>query len=121
MSKLEKELGVLLFQRSTNSVELTHAGSLFVEKSQKILDMIEGLKKEMEDISQMKKGRLVIGSMPITGSTILPFVVPVFQAAYPDIEISLVEETSSNLETLTVMVKPIFHFCPSVTRRITRL
>ena len=56
----------------------------------------------MEDISQMKKGRLVIGSMPITGSTILPFVVPVFQAAYPDIEISLVEETSSNLETLTV-------------------
>ncbi|OAS14003.1 LysR family transcriptional regulator [Paenibacillus oryzisoli] len=102
LSKLEKELGVLLFQRSTNSVELTHAGSLFVEKSQKILDMIEGLKKEMEDISQMKKGRLVIGSMPITGSTILPFVVPVFQAAYPDIEISLVEETSSNLETLTV-------------------
>ncbi|UKS30538.1 LysR family transcriptional regulator [Paenibacillus sp. HWE-109] len=102
LSKLEKEIGVLLFQRSTNSVELTHAGSLFVEKSQKILDMVEQLKKEMEDISQMKKGRLVVGSMPITGSTILPFVVPVFQAAYPDIEISLVEETSSNLETLTM-------------------
>jgi LysR family transcriptional regulator, hydrogen peroxide-inducible genes activator len=101
LSKLEKEIGVLLFQRSTNSVELTHAGSLFVEKSQKILDMVEMLKKEMEDISQMKKGRLVVGSMPITGSTILPLVVPVFQAAYPDIEISLVEETSANLETLT--------------------
>lgn len=102
LSKLEKEIGVLLFQRSTNSVELTHAGSLFVEKSQKILDMVEQLKKEMEDISQMKKGRLVVGSMPITGSTILPFVVPVFKAAYPEIEISLVEETSSNLETLTM-------------------
>ncbi|NEW06011.1 LysR family transcriptional regulator [Paenibacillus sp. SYP-B3998] len=101
LSKLEKEIGVLLFQRSTNSVELTHAGSLFVEKSQKILDMVEQLKKEMEDISQMKKGRLVVGSMPITGSTILPFVVPVFRTAYPDIEISLVEETSANLETLT--------------------
>ncbi|MDD9267707.1 LysR family transcriptional regulator [Paenibacillus sp. GCM10023248] len=101
LSKLEKEIGVLLFQRSTNSVELTHAGSLFVEKSQKILDMVEQLKKEMEDISQMKKGRLVVGSMPITGSTILPFVVPAFQTAYPEIEISLVEETSFNLETLT--------------------
>jgi LysR family hydrogen peroxide-inducible transcriptional activator len=101
LSKLEKEIGVLLFQRSTNSVELTYAGSLFVEKSQKILDMVEQLKKEMEDISQMKKGRLVVGSMPITGSTILPFVVPAFQAAYPEIEISLVEETSYNLETLT--------------------
>ncbi|SDN85161.1 DNA-binding transcriptional regulator, LysR family [Paenibacillus sp. yr247] len=102
LSKLEKEIGVLLFQRSTNSVELTHAGALFVEKSQKILDMVEQLKKEMEDISQMKKGRLVVGSMPITGSTILPFVVPAFQSAYPDIEITLVEETSSNLETLTM-------------------
>jgi LysR family hydrogen peroxide-inducible transcriptional activator len=101
LSKLEKEIGVLLFQRSTNSVELTYAGSLFVEKSQKILDMVEQLKKEMEDISQMKKGRLVVGSMPITGSTILPFVVPAFQRAYPEIEISLVEETSSNLEILT--------------------
>jgi LysR family hydrogen peroxide-inducible transcriptional activator len=101
LSKLEKEIGVLLFQRSTNSVELTHAGSLFVEKSQNILDLVEQLKKEMEDISQMKKGRLVVGSMPITGSTILPIVVPVFQAAYPEIEISLVEETSSQLETLT--------------------
>ncbi|SEB62609.1 LysR family transcriptional regulator [Paenibacillus sp. GP183] len=101
LSKLEKEIGVLLFQRSTNSVELTHAGSLFVEKAQSILDKVEQLKKEMEDISQMKKGRLVVGSMPITGSTILPFVVPVFQAAYPEIEISLVEETSSQLETLT--------------------
>ncbi|MCD1260293.1 LysR family transcriptional regulator [Paenibacillus athensensis] len=101
LSKLEKEIGVLLFQRSTNSVELTHAGSLFVEKAQSILDMVEQLKKEMEDISQMKKGRLVVGSMPITGSTILPFVVPAFQAAYPEIEISLVEETSANLERLT--------------------
>jgi LysR family hydrogen peroxide-inducible transcriptional activator len=101
LSKLEKEIGVLLFQRSTNSVELTHAGSLFVEKSQKILDMVEQLKQEMEDISQMKKGKLVVGSMPMTGSTILPLVVPAFQAAYPEIEISLVEETSANLETLT--------------------
>ncbi len=105
LSKLEKEIGVLLFQRTTNSVELTHAGSLFVEKSQKILDMVEQLKQEMEDISQMKKGKLVVGSMPITGSTILPLVLPVFQKAYPDIEINLIEETSDNLETLTTSGK----------------
>ncbi len=35
LSKLEKEIGLLLFQRTTNSVELTHAGTLFVERSQK--------------------------------------------------------------------------------------
>lgn len=101
LSKLEKEIGVLLFQRTTNSVELTHAGSAFVEQAQKIVDAVEQLKKEMADISQMRKGKLIVGSLPITGSHILPLVLPVFQAQYPDIEIVLVEETTANLEHLT--------------------
>jgi len=101
LSKLEKEIGVLLFQRSTNSVELTHAGSVFVEKAQKILDMAEQLRQEMEDISQMRRGRLVIGSLPITGSHVLPLVLPPFQAEYPNIEVMLTEDTSANLEHLT--------------------
>jgi LysR family hydrogen peroxide-inducible transcriptional activator len=101
LSKLEKEIGLLLFQRTTNSVELTHAGSLFVDKAQRILDLVEQLKQEMEDISQMKKGKLIVGSMPITGSTILPLVLPVFRAAFPNIDIALVEETSGTLAALT--------------------
>jgi LysR family hydrogen peroxide-inducible transcriptional activator len=101
IAKLETEIGVVLFQRTTNFVELTQAGALFVERSQAILDLIEQLKQEMEDISQMKKGRLIVGSMPMTGATILPRVVPTFQAMYPDIEISLIEETSSHLELIT--------------------
>lgn len=99
--KLEKEIGVLLFHRSTSSVELTHAGTVFVDKAQAILDMVEQLKQEMEDISQMKRGRLIVGSMPITGTTLLPLVLPAFQAAYPDVEVTLVEETSANLGLLT--------------------
>lgn len=101
LSKLEKEIGVLLFQRNTNSVETTYAGTLFVDKAQQILSMVEGLKQEMEDISQMKKGRLLVGSMPITGATILPLVLPVFHSEFPEIEVSLIEETSANLEVLT--------------------
>jgi DNA-binding transcriptional LysR family regulator len=102
LSKLEKEIGVLLFQRTTNSVEMTHAGALFMEKAQKILDMVEQLKKEMEDISQMRKGRVVVGSLPITGAHILPLVLPVFKEKFPDIDIVLIEESSSNLEQLTL-------------------
>jgi DNA-binding transcriptional LysR family regulator len=101
LSKLEKEIGVLLFQRTTNSVEVTHAGLLFMEKAQAILDMVEQLKREMEDISQMRKGKLVVGSLPITGAHVLPLVLPVFQASYPEIEIMLMEETSANLEHMT--------------------
>lgn len=101
LSKLEKELGVLLFKRSTNSVELTHAGSVFVEKAQRIVDMTEQLRREMEDIAELRKGRIVVGSLPMTGSHVLPHVLTAFRAAYPEIELALVEETTSQLEQLT--------------------
>ncbi|MFC4101017.1 LysR family transcriptional regulator [Paenibacillus xanthanilyticus] len=101
LSKLEKEIGVLLFRRTTNSVELTHAGSVFVDKAQTILDSIEQLKQELDDLSHMRKGKLVVGCLPMTGSHVLPLILPVFAKKYPDIEIVLVEDTSSRLEQLT--------------------
>lgn len=101
LSKLEKELGVLLFQRNTNSVELTRAGAAFMEKARMILDMVGQLSKEMEDISELKKGKLVVGSLPITGSHLLPRVLPLFHSRYPGIEIHLVEDTTQVLEHLT--------------------
>lgn len=101
LSKLEKELGVLLFKRSTNSVELTYAGSVFVEKAQQIVDMADQLRREMEDIADMRKGRLVVGSLPMTGAHVLPQVIPAFREAYPDIEIVLIEESTKRLEQLT--------------------
>ena len=72
-----------------------------MEKAQTIIDTVEMLKREMDDISQMRKGKLIVGSLPITGSHILPLVLPVFQERYPEIEIQLVEETTANLESLT--------------------
>ncbi len=101
LSKLEKELGVLLFQRNTSSVELTHAGEKFVEQAQTIIDAVELLRQEMSDISQLRKGRVVVGSMPITGAHLLPHVLPVFKSKYAEVEITLLEDSSMNLEKLT--------------------
>lgn len=96
LSKLEKEIGVLLFQRTTNSVDMTYAGEVFMERAQKILDSLEQLKKEMADISQTRTGKVTIGTMPITGSHLLPHVLPLFHKKYPDIELVLTEEPSTS-------------------------
>lgn len=101
LSKLEKEIGIRLFQRNTNSVELTYAGAVFMEKAQSIVGMVDQLRREMDDISQMRKGKLIVGSLPITGSHILPLVLPVFRERYPYIEIVLMEETTASLISLT--------------------
>ncbi|MEK5238412.1 LysR family transcriptional regulator [Paenibacillus sp. FSL L8-0470] len=101
LSKLEKELGVMLFQRNTSSVELTHAGHKFVEQAGAIIDAVELLRQEMSDISQLRTGSVVVGSMPITGAHLLPHVLPVFKRKYTDVEITLLEDSSMNLEKLT--------------------
>ncbi|MBO7748310.1 LysR family transcriptional regulator [Paenibacillus sp. MWE-103] len=101
LSKLEKEIGVLLFRRTTNSVELTHAGSVFVEKAEGILDNVEQLKQELDDLAHMRKGKLVVGCLSITGSHVLPIVLPIFNRRFPEIEVVLVEDTPSKLEQLT--------------------
>ncbi|CAH1194290.1 Hydrogen peroxide-inducible genes activator [Paenibacillus auburnensis] len=101
LSKLEKELGVMLFQRNTSSVELTYAGEKFVEQAEAIIDAVELLRQEMSDISQLRTGRVVVGSMPITGAHLLPHVLPVFKRKYAELEISLLEDSSMNLEKLT--------------------
>lgn len=101
LSKLEQELGVKLFQRNTSTVELTYAGSSFIEHAQRIMDAVAELRQEMDDISQLRAGRVVIGSMPITGSHLLPYVLPAFKQNYPDIRVTLLEDTSLNLEKLT--------------------
>lgn len=101
LSKLEKELGVMLFQRNTSSVELTHAGQKFVEQAGAIIDAVELLRQEMSDISQLRTGSVMVGSMPITGAHLLPHVLPVFKRKYADVEITLLEDSSMNLEKLT--------------------
>src|SRR5690606_9060125 len=101
LSKLEQELGLLLFRRTTNSVELTEAGQVFINKAQHILDAVEQLKQEMDDMALMRRGKLVVGTLPITGSHILPLVLPLFGAQFPQIEVTLVEETTAKLEQLT--------------------
>jgi len=101
LSKLEQELNVMLFRRTTNNVEPTEAGEVFVEKAQHILDAVEQLRQEMDDMAQMRKGKLVVGTLPITGAHILPHVLPRFGKQYPQIEVVLVEDTTAKLEQLT--------------------
>jgi LysR family hydrogen peroxide-inducible transcriptional activator len=100
VAKLEQEIGLTLFERGPSGVELTYAGQLFVEKAQVVVDGAEQLRTAMRDLSDLKKGRLVIGSLPMTGSHVMPVILPAFRERFPDIDIVLIEDTTANLEKL---------------------
>ncbi|MGD8189277.1 LysR family transcriptional regulator [Brevibacillus ginsengisoli] len=105
IAKLEKEWGVQLFHRYSQQIELTDAGERFVQVAQALIDKAEGLEREMRAYAKADSGKLVIGSLPITGTHVLPNVLSAFHQQYPGIELKLVEERSSQLEEMLLRGK----------------
>jgi len=102
VKKLEKELGIQLFDRESLPLRLTYAGERFVAIASQIVDLEEQLLREMEDINKCAKGRLIVGISPLRDRSVLPIVLPVYRERFPGIEVVLVEDKSTVLEGLTL-------------------
>ncbi|MEG3080509.1 LysR family transcriptional regulator [Halomonas sp. 5021] len=87
VARLEKKLGVRLFHRSTRSITLTAEGTLFLERSRRILAEIEAAELELAQATVAPRGRLRV-SLPLVSSLILP-VLGEFMREYPEIELDL--------------------------------
>ena len=121
LSNMEKDLGVSLFDRSTNPISLTYAGEKYVETAKKILSLESNLKKELIDISTMKKGKITIGIPSVRGTHVLPLILPKFKKEYPGIDIHVIEGDSNYLEEclLSGKVDLVLTSLPSTDKRIT--
>src|SRR5258708_30754450 len=70
VSRLEENLGVRLFHRSTRSVTLAAEGEMFLERARRILAEFDA-EAELSQASTVPKGRLRIG-LPLVGDPFLP-------------------------------------------------
>lgn len=100
--RLEDDLGVKLFDRTTASLTLTFAGQKYIETAKKILNLNNQLQRELSDIACSKKGHLSIGVPTQTGRHILPLILPKFHRAFPEIELSIEENVTSKLEEMLI-------------------
>lgn len=94
---LEKELGVKLFDRSTNPMSLTAAGEHFVRQAQELLYREDQMLRSLEAYKSGESGRLVIGISPFRSQYVLPDVVRQVREKYPDVEVVLHEPASEQL------------------------
>ncbi len=105
IQKVEKQLGVLLFDRSQTPIALTPEGQRYVEISRMILNLREQLRQDYEDSGKLKKGRIIIGTSSFRGCNVLPGAMVRFHELYPDIEVILQEGDVEELEELTLQGK----------------
>ncbi len=95
--KLEEELGVPLVERAPRRVMLTPAGRDAVERARRILAEVDQMKEAARRSRAAEGGTLRLGVFPTLGPYLLPHVVPMIRARFPELELLLFEEKSADL------------------------
>lgn len=91
MKKLEKNLGVQLFERGSRRIRLTDAGQLLYDRVKHILGMVDGTVREISDIGSGEAGSIRLGTITTSGAMLLPELVAEFHAQYPKVTFQLWE------------------------------
>src|SRR5689334_1665498 len=84
VARLEEQLGVRLFNRTTRHMRLTQEGALFHERCRRILDELDDARSMMQDAVAAPRGRLRV-SLPTIGYRFLLPILPAFRQRYPEI------------------------------------
>jgi len=100
MRKLEDELGIKLFARTTREVTLTRAGIDFLPKAQKAIAGLEQSFDELKQQGAKRRERLDIACLPVFAIHHLPPILSGFNKTHPEVEVRIFETPSAAIATL---------------------
>ncbi len=100
VKKVEKSLGVTLFDRSTLPISLTDAGKIYITAIEEIRSTKKKMLEELADVNELKTGTLTVSGENFVSSFIMPQIIMKFSELYSGIKIELVESNSPDLRKL---------------------
>lgn len=100
MRHLEEELGTPLFLRGRKQTVLTPAGEAFHTQARALLAMADNARQVVAEVAQLRRGRLMIASIPTLSACWLPPIIQRFRREHPFIELVLREESSEDVAEL---------------------
>ena len=95
---LETTMGVTLFDRSSSPITVTDAGKIFIETANRMKELEDEMSLKINELAGLKNGNLRIGTSPFYAANMLLKTVSSFHRKYPDIRITIQEDTYRNLE-----------------------
>ncbi|MBL1065951.1 LysR family transcriptional regulator [Streptomyces sp. 7-21] len=93
--KLEDELGVQLFERTTREVQITSAGKNFVAEAAQALHHAERAKRVARQTGRGEVGQLSLGFVGSAAHELLPRLLRRFRRNYPNVKLQLRELAST--------------------------
>ena len=97
LKRLEKNLGVDLFDHGTSPLRLTYAGKRFYEHVRQMMKQDENLRRELRDLSDELSGVVRLGVALWRGASLLPDVFPSYHEKYPNVRLQLEEGPGSQM------------------------
>ncbi len=96
LKEIETIKGIKFFTRSNRKLNLTPAGKMVYEASGKILSEINKLEVNLKNINNLNSGTIKINAACSTSYHWLPKILQCFKTDYPNVDVDIVLENSSN-------------------------
>lgn len=96
--KIEKRIGVEIFDRSTTPIGLTEYGIEYIKSVEKIMDIETEFQSHVLQLEELITGQLSVGGSSNSLSHTLPSVISSFTQLYPGVSLRLIEGGSYQLE-----------------------
>jgi len=97
IQKLEEELDLKIFDRTSHPIRTTDAGAEIIEQAQKVMDEVMLLKSKANQLNNIVFGKLNLGIIPTVSTFLLPNEIFNFLEKHPKIELDIKEMTTENV------------------------
>ncbi len=97
IQKLEDELDVRIFDRTTHPIRTTDAGRQIIDHASKILDEVTALRIRANELHDVVSGSINLGIIPTVSGFLLPGEIFDFLRSNPQIDLNIREMTTDNI------------------------
>ena len=98
--KVEKNIGMPLFDRKRKPLQLTDAGRIYVDNIQKMLLLEKEQQQKLNDIQNLVTGAIRLGGTHYLNAYILPDILASFNRDYPGVELQIMERSANELSRM---------------------
>lgn len=97
IKKVEEKIGLPIFDRSSNPVQLTPVGEYYIECIEKIMEIEKDMKTYFISFQNNNRKTINVGGASFFCAYTLPTIVQEFKKEYPDYTVNLMEANADDL------------------------
>jgi DNA-binding transcriptional LysR family regulator len=97
IAKLERNLGVSLFDRSSRMVRTTEIGEAFLATAGRLVGDLDVLFKDIGNAARSRRGRVVVACLTSIAGRVMPLLIRECEHRYPEMAVEIRDELAARV------------------------